>query len=159
MQSCHWWQLWAFVVLLSGSSTRRDQNYQYVARVVYSLVWRIGWYILLINVYVSQQNLTILIKVSKNLCCLLRDLCVVALFTCVACNLQGNKFVEDRRKKLQTFIRKVLNWILQKYPDVAGGVTKEKLIEIIPLLGWVLPGLCSCLLQCLTLGDDILNFD
>ncbi|XP_064641818.1 sorting nexin-29-like isoform X2 [Lineus longissimus] len=52
---------------------------------------------------------------------------------------KSNKFVEERRRKLQTYIRRVLNWMLQKHADVAGSITKEKLIEIIPLLGDIPP--------------------
>ncbi|XP_013417556.1 sorting nexin-29 [Lingula anatina] len=48
---------------------------------------------------------------------------------------KGSRFVEERRKKLQLYLRRVLNYIVQQNPDLANGACKDVLLKILPFFG------------------------
>ncbi|CAH1795452.1 unnamed protein product [Owenia fusiformis] len=48
---------------------------------------------------------------------------------------KGAKFVEDRRKKLQSYLRRIINLLMQNNTTLANNATKETLIQLIPFFG------------------------
>ncbi|XP_054170315.1 sorting nexin-29 isoform X21 [Homo sapiens] len=47
-------------------------------------------------------------------------------------NLQDAKFVEERRKQLQNYLRSVMNKVIQMVPEFAASPKKETLIQLMP---------------------------
>ena len=48
--------------------------------------------------------------------------------------VQENKFVEERRAQLQSYLRHVVNWLLGKFPEFARNVSPSTVMLRIPLL-------------------------
>jgi bifunctional pyridoxal-dependent enzyme with beta-cystathionase and maltose regulon repressor activities len=48
---------------------------------------------------------------------------------------QGTKFVEDRRKVLQEYIRHVVNLIISTQPELATNTCKATLLDTMPFFG------------------------
>jgi len=47
-------------------------------------------------------------------------------------NLQDAKFVEERRKQLQSYLRMVMNKLIQTLPEFTAQPTKETLLHLLP---------------------------
>lgn len=45
---------------------------------------------------------------------------------------QDAKFVEERRKQLQNYLRSVMNKVIQAVPEFAANPKKETLIQLMP---------------------------
>lgn len=51
---------------------------------------------------------------------------------------QDAKFVEERRKQLQSYLRSVMNKVIQMVPEFAASPKKETLVQLVPFFVWVL---------------------
>lgn len=51
--------------------------------------------------------------------------------------LQDAKFVEERRKQLQDYLRMVMNKLIQTLPEFTAHPTKEALLALLPFCLWV----------------------
>ena len=58
--------------------------------------------------------------------------CISSAMSCLLC--QETKFVEERRRKLQDYLRRVVNFMLAKYPEFAQNTTPASAMSRIPLL-------------------------
>lgn len=45
---------------------------------------------------------------------------------------QDAKFVEERRKQLQSYLRSVMNKVIQAVPEFAASPKKETLVQLMP---------------------------
>ena len=57
--------------------------------------------------------------------------------------------MEDRRKKLQQYLRKIIELQQQLHPDLSSGVNKGKLMKALPFLRYVWNILCHKFIHCL----------
>jgi len=48
---------------------------------------------------------------------------------------KGDKVVEDRRKRLQAYLRRLVNLLVQANPVLAAGPTKENVVLLFPFFG------------------------
>lgn len=51
---------------------------------------------------------------------------------CVCMFFQDAKFVEERRKQLQNYLRSVMNKVIQVAPEFAASPKKETLVQLMP---------------------------
>ena len=56
----------------------------------------------------------------------------VCVCVCVCVRFQDAKFVEERRKQLQTYLRMVMNKLVQTLPEFTAQPTKETLLRLVP---------------------------
>ncbi|KYO30547.1 hypothetical protein Y1Q_0008197 [Alligator mississippiensis] len=53
---------------------------------------------------------------------------------------QDAKFVEERRKQLQNYLRNVMNKVIQTVPEFTASPKKETLIQLMPFFVDIQPG-------------------
>ena len=51
---------------------------------------------------------------------------------------KAEKFVEDRKKRLQTYLRQIVNIIVQTNPSLQAKLDKEQVIMLMPFLRKIL---------------------
>ena len=51
---------------------------------------------------------------------------------CLSLSLQDAKFVEERRKQLQGYLRTVMNKLIQTLPEFTARPSKETLLSLLP---------------------------